>query len=406
MILSPDDIAKDFAILRDDDAPLHYLDNAAMALCPDVVAKAEQRFNQRFHANVKRGVHKLAAEATDAYDKARTRLASYLGSEDPREVVFTSGTTAAINIVALGLTEQIKAGDEIVVSEAEHHSNIVPWQLLAERTGAKIVKLPVLDDGRLDPDFSFGPGTRLVALAHVSNVTGHISPIAAFAKAARAANPDAQIIVDGAQAVPHGPVDVTTLDCDFYAFSGHKMFGPTGIGVLWGRYEALDELAPAFGGGGMIRSVSFEGTSYAPPPDRFEAGTPPVGQAMALAQAADWTESHQSDHVVGLAEQLVTGLKDRFGNEIRFIGEGPFGKERYPIISFALPGLHPHDICQILGDQGIATRGGHHCAQPLMDRFGVTGTVRNSLAPYNNQADIDACLAALDQAVQLLRPSS
>lgn len=383
------------------DKPLHYLDNAASAQMPVAVLDAVRRFETTSRANVLRGVHRLAEESTLAYAEARARVARYL-NVGTDQVVFTSGTTAAINLVAHSFGDGLNAGDEIVISELEHHSNIVPWQLLRERRGIVLRALPVTDDGRIDLAALGRIVTsrcRLIALAHVSNVTGAVLDVAPVVAAARAVG--ARVLLDGAQRVPHGPLDLPALDVDFYAFSGHKMFAPHGIGVLWARQALLESMPPFLGGGEMIRSVTLDRTIYAAPPHKFEAGTPPIGAAIGLGAAADWLMhldwNAVAAHEMGLAQRILDGLPRR----ARVIG--PSGlQQRMPVISFAIEGAHPHDICQLLDRHGVALRGGHHCAQPLMERFGVTGTTRASLALYNDEGDVEALLAGLDEALRVL----
>lgn len=386
-------------------APLHYLDNAATAQTPRAVLDAVAAHEARARANVLRGVHRLAERATEAYAEARRRAARYIGAADPAEVVFTGGTTAAINLVAHAFGAGLRPGDEIVVSGLEHHSNIVPWQLLRDRAGVALKALPVADDGRIDLsalDSAVGPATRLVAVAHVSNVTGAVCDAAAVAAAARRVG--ARVLLDGAQAVPHGPVDVAALGADFYAFSGHKMFGPNGVGVLWARRELLESMPPFMGGGEMIGSVTLERSTWAEVPHRFEAGTPPIAQAVGLGAAAEWITSLDraaaGAHAAGLAERLLAGLAER--PWVRVLGPADM-RDRAPVVSFDVDGVHPHDVCAVLDSHGVAARGGHHCAQPLMDRFGLAGATRASLAFYNTAEDVDALLAGLDEAARTLR---
>lgn len=407
MSFDPEELRAEFPILasRPGGAALHYLDNAASAQSPIAVIDAVMRHETTSRANVTRGVHALAERATEAYEGARAVLARFLNAASADEVVFTSGTTAAINIAAQGLAPHLKPGDEIVVSELEHHSNIVPWRMLCERTGATLRALPVTDEGRIDLtalERVIGKRTRVIALAHVSNVTGSVLDVAPVVAAARAAG--ATVLLDGAQAVPHGPVDVRALGVDFYAFSGHKMFAPNGIGVLWGKREALQRLAPVFGGGGMIREVTLDRVLYADPPRRFEAGTPPIAQAVGLAEAARWISALEREamaaHEMKLTGRILDGLADIAGARVL----GPSGLQaRRGVVAFTLDGVHPHDLCQFLDDRyGVALRGGHHCAQPLMQRFRVDGTSRASLAPYNTDADIDALLKGVAEARKAL----
>ncbi|MSP51408.1 MAG: SufS family cysteine desulfurase [Alphaproteobacteria bacterium] len=391
-----------------DGIPLHYLDNAATSQTPLAVLDAVRRHETENRANVLRGIHRLAEAATAAYENARQTVARYLNARSPAEIIFCSGTTAAINLVARTLGERFVAGEEVAVSHLEHHSNILPWQLLRDRRGVAVTVIDVTPDGRIDVahlERILTKRTRLVAITHVSNVTGAVTDMAAVVVAARRVG--ALVLVDGAQRAPHGPIDVQALDVDFYAFSGHKVYGPNGIGVLWGRRALLDAMPPFLGGGEMIKTVTFERSTYADVPHRFEAGTPPIAQAVGLGAALDWVIKLDSamveSHLTGLTERILVGLQDvdRGRNIIRVIG--PTGLQaRMPVVSFSVAGAHPHDICQLLDRYGCALRGGHHCAQPLMDRFDVAGTTRASLAPYNNREDVDAFIAGLDKALKKL----
>ncbi|MCW5730186.1 MAG: SufS family cysteine desulfurase [Alphaproteobacteria bacterium] len=406
MTFDPAALRAEFPILalRPHGQPLHYLDNGATAQVPRAVLDAIMRHETGARANVKRSVHYLAEAATEAYEAARNTLATYLNAADADEIVFTSGCTAAINLLAHSFGSRLDPGDEVLVSVLEHHSNIVPWQMLRERRGIVLKAIPVTPEGRLDLDRMeslLGKRTRLVALTHVSNVTGAETDVARVVAAAGAVG--ARVFLDGAQRAPHGPLDVRGLGIDFYACSGHKMFGPNGIGVLWGRKELLETMPPFLGGGEMIERVTIERTSYAEVPRRFEAGTPPIAQAVGLAAAAKWIAGLDQEavhaHLARLTGRLLEGLA-RF-RKLRVIG--PQGLQaRYPVVSFAIDGAHPHDVCQILDRHGVALRGGHHCAQPLMDAFGVAGTTRASLACYNDSDDIDALLAGLDDAMTRL----
>jgi cysteine desulfurase / selenocysteine lyase len=386
------------------DVPLHYLDNAATAQVPQFVLDAVSRFETTSRANVLRGVHRLAEEATAAYAAARQAVARYL-NVPATEIVFTGGTTGAINLVARSYGELLAAGDEIVISELEHHSNIVPWQMLRDRRGIVLKALPVRDGGTLDLGALERVVTarcKLIAVTHASNVTGAITDLAPIRAAARAVG--AKILLDGAQRAPHGPIDLPALGVDFYAFSGHKTFGPHGIGALWAPRALLEAMPPFMGGGEMIRTVTIERTDYAPPPHKFEAGTPPIAQAIGLGAAVEWLMGLDwtaiSGHELRLTQRVLDGLPKR----VRVVG--PTGLQgRLPVISFDVPGIHPHDVCQILDGAGVALRGGHHCAQPLMDRLGLAGTARASLALYNGEDDVDALLGGLDRAIhRLARP--
>ena len=383
---------------------LHYLDNAATGQLCEAALDAVTSHELQHRANVLRGTYRLAEQADAAYENARRQVAAYLNAAGPEEVVFTAGTTAAINLLAHAFGEGLDAGDEVVLSLAEHHSNFVPWQMLRERRGVTLRFLPLAADGRLDLsrlDEFVSQRCKLVAVTHASIVTGAVTGLAPLVAAAH--DVGARVLVDGAQAVQHGPVDVAALGVDFYAFSGHKAFAPTGVGVLWGRSEALAALPPFLGGGGMIGRVTAGETTWAPPPRRFEAGTPPIAQAVGLGAALDWLRAQpwadMHAHTARLAQRLMDGLAVLPG--LTFLGPRDL-RQRLPIVSFTLAGIHPHDACQILDGHGVAVRGGHHCAQPLMDCFGVAGAVRASLVPYNDEADVGALLAGLKDAMRKL----
>jgi cysteine desulfurase / selenocysteine lyase len=383
----------------------HYLDSAATGQICAPAAEALLDFETRNRANVKRSIYPLAEAATEAFDAARGALARYLGAADPAEVIFTSGTTLGLNLLAHSFGQRLGEGDEILLSQLEHHSNIVPWQLLRDRRGVTLKVLPVTDEGRLDLgqlERVLTERCRLVAVTHVSNVTGAITEVRRIVDAAHAVG--ALVLLDGAQRAPHGPIDVQELGVDAYALSGHKMFGPTGAGALWVRRDLLDELPPFLGGGEMINQVSFEHTTFAVPPHRFEAGTPPIGASIGLGAAADWLAGLDWQaamrHELRLTERMLDGLSQLPG--IRMLG--PSGLQgRIGVVSFDAEGAHSHDLCHLLGTQGVCLRGGHHCAQPLMDRFGLVATTRASLAPYNDDRDVDAMLEGLDEALTLLR---
>ena len=399
-------VRRQFPILSEiiDGQPVHYLDNGASAQTPDVVLDAVRKYETTGRANVLRGVHRLAERATESYEKAREEVAAFLGVE-PMEIVFTGGCTAAINLVAYAYGSLLKPGDRILLSELEHHSNIVPWQLLRSRSGVEIDMVPVTVDGRIDLEALprlITPRTRLISLAHVSNVTGALIDVRAVVEMAKSVG--AKVMLDGAQRAPHGPLDLPALGIDFYAFAGHKAYGPNGVGVLWARPELLDAMPPFHGGGSMIGRVTFAETTWAPPPRRFEAGTPPIGPAIGLGaackwmQALDWTAAHA--HEMALVQRLMDGLQRIDGTHIL----GPASlQSRYPVVSFMLDGVHPHDVAQTLDSFGVAVRAGHHCAQPLMDRFDLDGTTRVSMAPYNDNTDIDALLTGVQHAARTLR---
>ncbi len=382
--------------------PLHYLDNSATSQMPKAVLDAVMLHETTHRANVLRGIHFLAEAATEAYETARVDVARFINAPDSNEVIFSSGTTGAINLVAHSFGGALSAGDEIVISQLEHHSNIVPWQLLRDRSGITLKVIPATADGRMDTANLNGIITercKLIAVTHVSNVTGAETDVAAIVDAATAVG--AKVLLDGAQRVPHGPVDVQALGVDFYTFSGHKMYAPNGIGALWGRAELLDAMPPFLGGGEMIRTVTLDETIFAEVPHKFEAGTPPIAQAVGLGAATRWLSeidtAAASQHVVDLTERVLSGLGEM--PAIRLIG--PSGlQSRLPVISFCVAGLHPHDVCQMLDSYGVALRGGHHCAQPLMDFFDVTGTTRASLTFYNNLADVEALLNGLEATIK------
>lgn len=390
--------------------PLHYLDSAATGQTPRAVLDAVHDHETRHRANVLRSIHQLAEEATEAYEDARNQVARFINAADPSEVVFTSGTTSAINLVAYAFGGTLGPDDEIVISQVEHHSNIVPWQMLRDRSGVTLKVLPATPEGAVDLtalDRVVTPRTRLISLIHGSNVSGAITPSAPVIAAARAVG--AKVLLDGAQRAPHGPLDVRALGVDFYAFSSHKTYGPNGVGVLWGRAEVLADMPPFMGGGEMIRTVTLEKTLYADPPHRFEAGTPPIAQAVGLGAALKWLSGQDLEgaarHLNRLTGRVLDGLEtiDNGRGLIRLIGARDLD-QRLPVVSFAIDGLHPHDICQILDGHGVALRGGHHCAQPLMEFFGLAGTTRASLALYNDDSDVDAFLDGLDHAIKLLKP--
>jgi cysteine desulfurase / selenocysteine lyase len=393
-------IREDFPILRDfvRGKPLVYLDNAATTQKPRAVVDRIARFYLRENANVHRGVHLLSERATDAYEKARNTVSRFLHAADPKEIVFVRGTTEAINLVAhsYGRTH-VGAGDEVVVTAMEHHSNIVPWQMLCTETGARLRVVPITDAGELRLDEYerwLSPRTKIVAVVHVSNALGTINPVQHIARIAHQRG--IPVLVDGAQAVAHMPVDVQALECDFYAFSGHKIFGPTGIGVLYGKASLLEAMPPYQGGGDMISSVTFERTLYNAVPYKFEAGTPNIAGAIGLAAALEYVETVGLDRIAAHERDLLAYGTDALLQirGLRLTGTAP---EKADILAFVLDGVHPHDIGTILDREGIAIRTGHHCCQPLMDRLGVPATARASLALYNTRSDIDALAAALDK---------
>jgi cysteine desulfurase/selenocysteine lyase len=361
--------------------------------------QAVDRYERRHHSNVHRGAHTMSAEATAAYEGARATVADHIGAADRREVIFVRNATEAINLVARAWGDaNVGAGDRIVLTEMEHHSNIVPWQQLAERAGAEIDWAPVTDQGLLDMD-AFAAllerGPKLVAVTHVSNVLGTESPLAEISRLAHAAG--ALVLADGAQAAPKLAVDVAALGVDFYALTGHKLYGPTGIGVLWGRHELLAAMPPFEGGGDMIRRVSFAGTTFADPPARFEAGTPHIAGAAGLAAAIAYLGSHDPEALAAHERDLLAYALRRLA-EIPGLTVAGAPRERVGAISFTLDGVHPHDVAQSLAAEGVAVRAGHHCAQPLMERLGVAATARASFALYNTHAEVEALAAAVRHA--------
>ena len=383
---------------------LHCLDSAATAQIHRNALEAVVRHETTRRANVMRGTYRLAEAADGAYEAARVSAARFLNAASPDEIVFTSGATLALNLVAHSFGQALGPGDRVVASVAEHHSNLLPWQMLGERRGVELVLVPVRTDGRLDLgrlEALVDSRTRLVALTQCSNVTGAVTDVAAVVAAARRVG--ARVLLDGAQAVQHGPQDVQALGADFYAFSGHKCFGPGGVGVLWARAELLESMPPFLGGGGMVGAVTKEGFSSAEPPRRFEAGTPPIAQAVGLAAALewmcglDWAAVRAREDV--LCARLLGGLSAVPG--LRVIGPTDTA-DRAPIVSFEIAGLHPHDICQVLDGQGLALRGGHHCAQPLLAALGAEACTRASLSLYNDTGDIDALLDGLHHAIRVL----
>jgi cysteine desulfurase/selenocysteine lyase len=397
-------LRRQFPLLAQGGSTLHYLDNAATGQIHEAALEAMIRHERSGRGNVLRSGHRLAHTATQAYHRARGQVAHFIHAASAEEVVFTSGATAALNLVAQAYGALCKAGDEIVLSVSEHHSNLLPWQQLRDRAGIALRFVPLGPDARLDlPALRarLGPRCRLVALTHASNVTGAVTDVATVVEQARTVG--ARVLLDGAQRAPHGPVDVQALGIDFYAFSGHKCFGPGGVGVLWARRELLEAMPPAATGGGMVERVSIEGASYADPPRRFEAGTPPVAQAVGLGEALDWMGGQDWPRIERrmqrLTARLIEGLLEVRGLHIA----GPLDtRERLPVVSFWLDRMHSHDVCQVLDGMGVALRGGHHCAQPLMQALGTEGVSRASLALYNGDDDVDALLAGVREAVRIL----
>jgi cysteine desulfurase / selenocysteine lyase len=404
---SIDEIRAEFPILSRPvhDRPLAYLDNGATAQKPVAVLEALDRFNRRSNANVHRGVHTLSEEATRLYEAARKTVAQHLGA-DRREVVFTRNVTGAINLVASAWGRaNVGAGDRIAITEMEHHSNIVPWYLLARQVGAELDWVPVDGEGRLDLEAlgaALERGPKLLAVAHVSNVLGTINPIAEISRMAHDAG--ALVLVDGAQAAPKLPLEMAETGADFYGFTGHKAYGPTGIGVLWGRGELLDAMPPYEGGGSMIQKVTRDEITWASVPARFEAGTPPIAEAVGLAAAIEWMQDLGMEaihaHEAELTEYALQRLDEVPG--LRVFGP-PAGEDRSGIVSFELEGVHPHDVSEILDRHAVAVRAGHHCAQVLMERLGVAATTRASLAVYNTRDEIDRLIDGLLDARRVFK---
>jgi cysteine desulfurase/selenocysteine lyase len=406
-------LKRDFGSLRKDFPALHqlvhgkplaYLDNAASSQSPTPVHEAmaeQQRLN---HSNVHRGVHQLSERSTAAFEGAREKVRRFINAQSTTEIVFTRGTTESINLVAASFGQRLSATDEVLITALEHHSNIVPWQLLCERTGARLVVAPIRDDGSLDIaafDARLNSRTRIVALAHVSNALGTVNPVAALIAKAHAAG--AAVLIDGAQAVPHMRLDVQALDCDFYAFSGHKMFGPTGTGVLYGKRALLETMPPYQGGGDMILTVSFERSTYNALPYKFEAGTPNITGVVGLGAAVDYLEALDFMALAAHEHALLEHASQRVLAEIpgaRLIGTAP---QKASVLSFVIDGIHAHDVGTIVDSEGVAIRTGHHCAMPVMERFGVAATARASFAFYNNDYDVDRLIAGLKKAVEIFR---
>ena len=388
-------------LVAPDGSPWHYLDTAASAQKPQAVVDAMNRALGSDYATVHRGVYGRSAQMTLGYEAARRRAADFMGARSENEIVFVRGATEAINLVAASWgMANVGEGDRIVLSTLEHHSNIVPWQMVAERTGAQIDVCPLTEDHRIDLgalEALLTPRTKLVSLAHVSNVLGSVLDARAAADLAHSVG--AKIMLDGCQATPRMALDMAALDCDFYAFSGHKLYGPTGIGVLWAREDILDAMPPWQGGGAMIDRVTFEKTTYAPSPQRFEAGTPMITEAIALHAAIDYVDALGPDQLFAHESALARQLRDelRSLNSVTLFGP----EESAGIVSFAMEGVHPHDLGTILDEENVAIRAGHHCAQPLMDHLGVTATARASFGLYSDETDIAALLRGIDRTQRI-----
>jgi cysteine desulfurase/selenocysteine lyase len=401
-VLDVDRIRADFPILAATGRrgqPLVYLDNAATSQKPRQVIDTVSRFYSSENANIHRGLHYLSERATAAFDAAREKVARFLGAGAPSEIVFTRGTTEAINLVAQSWGRNtLRPGDEVLATGMEHHANLVPWQVVCEQTGAAFRAVPITDRGELDLDAFdrlLTDRTRLFAVGHISNALGTVNPVRALA--ARAHARGALVLVDGAQSAPHLPIDVSELDCDFFACSGHKLYGPTGVGVLYGRKAILEAMAPWQTGGDMVERVTLERATWAAPPERFEAGTPPIAEVLGLAAAIDYVEAvgleaigRREGELLSRATALVGAIPG-----VRLIGTA---RQKAGVLSFVLEGVHPHDVGTVLDDDGVAVRAGHHCAQPVMERFGVPATVRASFAFYNTVEEIDALVRGVERA--------
>ena len=399
-------IRRDFPILATKvyGKPLVYLDNAASAQKPRVVVDTERDVYEKGYANIHRGVHWLSVHATDAYDAAREKARRFLNASLASEIVFVRGTTEAINLVAQTYgRSRVGAGDAVLITGLEHHSNIVPWQMLCAEKGARLDVAPIDDAGDVDLDALerlLTPRTRIVSVAHLSNALGTVVPVRRIAELAHARG--IPVLVDGAQSAPRMPVDVQELGCDFYALSSHKLYGPTGVGVLYGRAELLDAMPPYQGGGDMIRSVTFEKTTYAAPPHKFEAGTPNIAGGIAFGAALDYVTAIGLDRIAAHERDLLDDATEKLSaiEGLRIVGTA---KEKAGVLSFVLEGVHPHDIGTVLDREGIAIRTGHHCAQPVMDRYGLPATARASFGLYNTRGEVDALAAAIHKVIGMFR---
>jgi cysteine desulfurase / selenocysteine lyase len=394
--LDPRRLRREFPIFANN-PDLVFLDSAASAQKPQSVIDGIAEYYRTDYANVHRGVYRLSARSTELYEEARDKVRRFLNAADRREIVFVRNTTEAINLVAQSWGPAfLREGDEVLISELEHHSNIVPWQLLRDRTGIRVVVAPIDATGGLDLsgfEAALSPRTRLVAITHIANATGALVPVERVVQLAH--RHGARVLIDGSQAAPRLPVDVQALGCDFYALTGHKVYGPTGIGVLYARYDVLSAMPPYQGGGEMILHVSFDKTEYQEPPHRFEAGTPDIAGAIGLGFALDFIEELGRENILDHEEVLTGYGVDRLSRipGLRLLGAG---QRRLGILSFDLDGVHPHDVAQVLDQHHVAVRAGHHCAQPLMERLGLSGTTRASLGVYNDESDIDQLAAAIE----------
>jgi cysteine desulfurase/selenocysteine lyase len=399
--LDPSVVKRDFPVFENNPG-LVFLDTAASSQKPRQVIDGLAEFYRRDYANVHRGVYRLSARSTELYEEGREKVRRFVNAADRREIVFVRGATEAINLVANTWGPAfLKAGDEVLITELEHHSNIVPWQMLRERLGIKLVIAPIEPTGGLDMEkfeSLLGPRTKLVAVTHIANAIGSLLPVETITRLAHAKG--AKVLIDGCQAVPRMPVDVQALDCDFYAFSGHKMYGPSGIGILYGKRDLLNAMPPWQGGGDMILTVTFDETTYQETPHRFEAGTPDISGAIGIGMAVDYLEGLGIERVFEHEEALtgygVDTLSAMAG--VHLIGAG---QRRFGVLSFEVDGVHPHDLATVLDQHKVAVRAGHHCAQPLMDKLGLAATTRASLGVYNDESDIDALAAAIRAAQEM-----
>jgi cysteine desulfurase/selenocysteine lyase len=407
MTQQPHDYRADFPVLQTqmNGRPLAFLDSAASAQKPQVVIGAMNTVFESGYSNIHRGLYSISQHLTTDFEAVRAKIARFIGANSEKEIVFTKNSTESINLVAQSWGRTfLEAGDEIILSEMEHHANIVPWQILAKQVGFEIKVIPVFDDGSLDIDTFetlLSEKTKLVSLTHISNATGIINNISKIISLSRNLNPKTKVMIDGSQGIVHTPIDVKSLDCDFYVFTGHKLYGPTGIGVLYGKYDLLESMPPFMGGGDMIERVSFEGTTFKPPPYRFEAGTPPIVEVIGLGAAIDYIEKIGFEYI----QNRETRLRD-YGHKqlgkidgLKIYGTAP---DKTGIFSFTIDGLHHSDIGMILDRCGVAVRAGHHCCMPLMQRFGIGGTTRASLGLYSNENDIDKLTEALKKAKDIL----
>lgn len=408
MAYSVDKIRSQFPVLvkkNNNPKPFAFLDSTATTQKPLPVLQIMDDFYREHYSSVKRGVYQISEKTTQAFEKTRKQIASFINAASENEIIFTSGTTASINLVAWSYGRKfLTFGDEILISTLEHHANIVPWQLIAEERGAKLSVIPVSDDADLllnSLENLIIPGkTKIVALTHISNVTGTINPIAEVIKKVRQSSPETKILIDAAQSIAHLKIDVQNLDCDFLAFSGHKMYGPTGIGVLYGKYKILESMPPLFGGGEMIQSVSFEKTTFAQPPARFEAGTPPIAEVIGLGAAVQWIEETGIENIRAHESEILEYMLEQFKDipEIQVLGNP---KARGSLVSITLKNIHAHDAAMILDEENIAVRSGHHCAEPVMKRFQVPATLRFSLGAYTEKWEIDRAILALKRVIKL-----